>query len=155
MTGGFGLSTSWNGIGLQADFAYALGKNMINNDRYFFENPNVFGGFNQKKRIADFWKQPGDESLFPAYNAQFTQFDSRLVENASFMRLKNLTISYNLPSSLLTRTRIISGAKLFVSSRNLLTFTKYMGPDPEVDSNIGLGTNPNTKQYSFGVEVSF
>ena len=155
MTGGFGLSTGWKGIGLQADFAYALGKNMINNDRYFFENPNVFGGFNQTKRIADFWKQPGDESLFPAYNAQFTQFDSRLVENASFMRLKNLTISYNLPSSLLTRTRIISGAKVFVSSRNLLTFTNYMGPDPEVDSNIGLGTNPNTKQYSLGVEVSF
>jgi TonB-linked SusC/RagA family outer membrane protein len=155
ISGGFGLNTGWHGIALQADFAYAWGKNMINNDRYFFENPNVFGGFNQKKRIADFWKQEGDETLFPAYSAQFTQFDSRLVEDASFMRLKNLTLSYNLPVNLVSKTKIISGAKVFATGRNLLTFTKYMGPDPEVDSNIGLGTNPNTKQYSFGIEVSF
>jgi len=155
LTGGFGLNAGWKGIMFQADVAFAKGKHMINNDRYFFENPNVFGGFNQINRISDYWKAAGDETLFPAWNAQFTQFDSRLVEDASFTRLKNLMLSYNLPSALMKKTGFLNGARIYVQGRNLLTFTKYMGPDPEVDSNIGLGTNPNTKQYAFGVELSF
>jgi TonB-linked SusC/RagA family outer membrane protein len=153
--GGFGLNAGWKGIALQSDFAFAMAKYLINNDRYFFENPTAFSGFNQSKRILNYWKAPGDVSEFPVSTAQFTQFDSRLVEDASFMRLKNLTISYDLPKSLIQKTKFFSGARFFVTGRNLLTFTKYLGPDPEVDSNLSLGANPNTKQYSFGAEISF
>jgi hypothetical protein len=71
------------------------------------------------------------------------------------MRLKNLTLSYAIPASLLQKTKFFSGARIFMTGRNLLTFTKYLGPDPEVDSNITLGANPNTKQFSFGAEISF
>ena len=154
-TGGFGLNVGWKGIALQSDFAFAHKKYLFNNDRYFFENPNVFGGFNQSKRIENYWKQPGDVTEFPRYTVQFTQFDSRLIEDASFMRLKNLTISYSLPESVIRKTKFFSGARFFVTGRNLLTFTNYLGPDPEVDSNITLGANPNTKQYSFGAEITF
>ncbi len=155
-TGGFGLNVGWKGIALQSDFSFAYKKYLFNNDRYFFENPTVFGGYNQSRRILNYWKQPGDVAEFPAYGtAQFTQFDSRLIEDATFMRLKNLTISYSIPSSLLQRTKFFSGARVFMTGRNLLTFTKYLGPDPEVDSNISLGANPNTKQFSFGAEISF
>ena len=42
-----------------------------------------------------------------------------------------------------------------MTGRNLLTWTKYQGPDPEVDSNIGLGTNPNTKQVAIGLDITF
>lgn len=154
-TGGFGLNTGYKGFALQADFSFAKGKYLINNDRYFFENPTAFSGFNQTVRILDYWKQEGDVTLFPKYGVQFTQFDSRLVEDASFMRLKNLTLSYNLPKSVIDKTHFFSGARFFVTGRNLLTFTKFLGPDPEVDSNLALGANPNTKQYSFGAEISF
>jgi TonB-linked SusC/RagA family outer membrane protein len=155
LAGGFGLNTGYKGFALQADFAFAKGKYLINNDRYFFENPTAFSGFNQSTRILDYWKQEGDVALFPKYGVQFTQFDSRLVEDASFMRLKNLTLAYDLPKSLIQKTGFFSGARFFVTGRNLLTFTKYLGPDPEVDSNLSLGANPNTKQYSFGAEISF
>ena len=154
-TGGFGLNVGWKGLALQSDFAFAHKKYLFNNDRYFFENPTVFNQYNQSARILNYWKQIGDKSEFPAYGTQFTQFDSRLIEDASFMRLKNLTVSYALPSSLLRKTKFFSAARVFVTGRNLLTFTKYLGPDPEVDSNLSLGANPNTKQVSFGAEISF
>ncbi len=156
IAGGFGLNAGWKGFSLQADFSYVLGKYLIVNDRYFYENPNVFSGFNQSKAVLDYWKNPGDITRFPGYDvAQFTQFDSRLIENASFMRLKNLTLGYTIPQEVVTRTGFLSGARVFVTGRNLLTVTNYSGPDPEVDSNLTLGANPNTKQYTFGVEITF
>jgi TonB-linked SusC/RagA family outer membrane protein len=158
-TGGFGLNVGYKGIALQADFAFAFKKYLFNNDRYFFENPTSagFAGYNQSSRILNYWKQAGDVTEFPKYSSTllWTQFDSRLIEDASFMRLKNLTLSYTLPESLLRKTKFFSGARIFVTGRNLLTFTKYLGPDPEIDSNLTLGANPNTKQYSFGAEISF
>jgi len=154
LNGGFGISAGYKGFFLQADFAFSEGKYLLNNDRYFFENPNVFTGFNTSKRSADYWKQPGDETLFPALDYQFTQFDSRLVEDASFIRMKTLQVGYNLPEKFLENQKFLKGVKLYVVGRNLLTWTDYLGPDPEVDSNLALGTNPNTKQLTFGVEIT-
>ncbi len=153
--GGFGLNAGWKGFSVQADFAFVVGKSLINNDRYFTENPSVFAGYNQSNRILDYWKQAGDVSLFPKYGTQFTQFDSRLIENASFTRLKNLIVSYKLPSSILAKTKTFTNARVYLTGRNLLTYTKYLGPDPEVDSNLTTGANPNTKQYTIGVELTF
>jgi len=132
-----------------------IDKYLFNNDRYFYENPSVFAGFNQSNVVLDYWKQAGDETRFPRYGVQFTQFDSRLIENATFLRLKNLTVGYSLPKSLLEKTKFFTETRLYVTGRNLLTFTNYTGPDPEVDSNLTLGANPNTKQLTFGISLSF
>ncbi len=83
------------------------------------------------------------------------QFDSRVIQDASFVRLKNLTIGYSIPKSVLAHAKAIKALKVFFTGRDLLTWTKYSGVDPEVDSNLSLGTNPNTKQYSVGVNVTF
>jgi TonB-linked SusC/RagA family outer membrane protein len=155
MTGGFGLNAGYEGFSLIAQFSYALGKNLINNDRYFYENPNQFVGYNQYNTVLDYWKAPGDVTTFPKYGVQFTQFDTRLIEDASFMRLKVLTLGYNVPASILKRTNVIKGVNIFLTGRNIFTVTKYTGPDPEVDSNLALGTNPNTKQYTVGLGVKF
>ena len=154
-SGGFGFQSGWKGLNLNADFSFVKGKYLINNDRYFFENPNQFAGFNQLKTIQDYWKQPGDDARFPKYGEQFTQFDSRLIEDASFMRLKTVMLSYTLPKSVLDKTGFVKGTRFFIVGRNLLTATSYTGPDPEVDSNLTLGVNPNTKQVSFGVDLMF
>lgn len=154
-TGGFGFASGYDGFYFNADFSFAQGKYLINNDRYFFENPNQFTGFNQARNIYDYWKQAGDVTRYPRYGQQFTQFDSRLIENASFMRLKNITVGYNVPKKLLKKTNFISNAKFFITGRNLWTLTNYTGPDPEVDSNLTLGVNPNTKQIAFGFDIQF
>ena len=153
--GGFGLSGSYTGFFINADFSFVSGKYLINNDRFFSENPYQFTGFNQSPVVNDYWKQAGDVARFPRKGVQFTQFDSRLIEDASFIRLKNFTVGYNLPNDLLSRTKAIKGARLYVTGRNLLTFTKYNGPDPEIDTNVTLGANPNTRQVAVGLDLTF
>ncbi|NVK53295.1 MAG: SusC/RagA family TonB-linked outer membrane protein [Flavobacteriaceae bacterium] len=155
LNGGFGFSAGYKGITLQTDFSFSLGKYLLNNDRFFSENPNLFRGFNASKRVLDYWKKPGDVTTFPRYDGpRFTQFDSTLIEDASFVRLKTLTLGYNLPKEVMSKTGF-KNLRVFLVGRNLLTFTKYLGVDPEVDSNIALGSNPNTKQMSLGVEIKF
>lgn len=155
INGGFGLNGGYKTFFVSADFTFSQGKYLINNDRYFFENPNQFPGFNQSKTILNYWQKAGDIAQFPKYGVQFTQFDSRLIEDASFMRLKAVTVGYNLPSSILNKGKLVKAVRFYVTGRNLLTFTKYSGPDPEVDSNLTLGVNPNTKQVAFGLDVTF
>ncbi|UKT63402.1 SusC/RagA family TonB-linked outer membrane protein [Pedobacter mucosus] len=155
LNGGFGVAAGYEGIYINADFTYSKGKYMINNDRYFFENPTTFSGFNQSVTVLDYWKTPGQTATFPNLTQQFTQFDSRLIEDASFIRLKNLQVGYNLPRSILEKTKAVKGVKVFFLARNLLTFTEYTGPDPEVDSNISLGAYPNTRQVGFGLQLTF
>lgn len=160
MVGGFGISGDFKGFYLQADFSFALGKNMISNDRYFFENPINFAGFNQSKNVMNYWKEPGDNAEFPSLeylnnvSPLLTEFDSRMIQNASFMRLKNLSIGYNLPKKLFNH-KIITGAKVYVTGRNVLTFTNFTGTDPEIDSNLTLGAYPNSKQFIVGFELNF
>lgn len=154
--GGFGVDAGWKGFSLQADFSFALGKYLIVNDRFFTENANFFLGYNQSKTVVDYWKKPGDKTQFPRWGgSRFTEFDSRLIENASFMRMKNITLGYSLPENIIKKQNIISAIKVYVSGRNLWTVTNFSGPDPEVDSNLTLGANPNTKQYLMGIEVKF
>lgn len=153
--GGFGLNGSWKNFSINADFTYSLGKYLINNDQYFFENPNQFSGYNQSRNVLNYWKKAGDNALYPRYGIQFTQFDSRLIQNASFMRLKNLTVGYTIPREVLNKTKVMNSVRAYVTFRNLWTLTKYAGPDPEVDSNLSLGANPNTKQVVFGLSFGF
>ncbi len=153
--GGFGLTASWKGLTLMADFNFVLGKYMLNNDRYFSNNPYQFlEQFNQDKEVLKMWRKPGDETLEPAYGS-IREFDTHLLENASFMRLKTLTLSYSFPEKWLAPTRIIKGFNIKLTGRNLFTVTKYQGPDPEVNSNVSMGTYPNTRQYTIGAELTF
>ncbi len=161
MVGGFGLSGDYKGFYMQADMTFALGKYMISNDRFFFENPYQFAGMNQSKSTLNYWKKPGDNVMLPGLDyvnnvsPLFTEFDSRMIENASFMRLKNLSIGYNLPKKYLSSQKIFTGAKIYLTGRNLLTITKFQGPDPEVDSNLSLGAYPNSRQFIVGCEINF
>lgn len=157
INGGFGVDAGYKGFYMNANFSFSQGKYMINNDAYFFENPTQFAGFNQSVNILDYWKKPGDVTRFPKYDPTilFTQFDSRLVQNASFMRLKGLTLGYRLPKTILDRTKVMRGLEFYVTGRNIWTLTRYPGIDPEVDTNVSLGANPNTKQVVVGLNLSF
>jgi TonB-linked SusC/RagA family outer membrane protein len=154
VAGGFGFEIAYKGLSVSSYFTYALDKYLINNDRYFSANPFNFAGYNQHVEVLDYWKKPGDIASYPKYG-QVRQFDDHLLENASFLRFKTLTLAYTLPSSLLKKTKLVDNIRVFVTGRNLFTSTKYLGPDPEVDSNLAVGSYPNTKQYSAGIEISF
>ena len=152
--GGFGLNVSWKGLSLNADFAWVLGKYMVNNDYYFAANPYNFSGYNQSKDVLNEWKEPGDITDIPAYGNAM-QFDTHLLENASFLRLKNISLSYTLPKNWLLPTKVIQGVRIMATARNLFTITNYKGADPELDTNLTYGAYPNTKQFTIGAELTF
>ncbi|MBQ8501451.1 MAG: TonB-dependent receptor [Bacteroides sp.] len=153
--GGFGTTLSWKGLTLNAQFSWVADRWMFNNDRFFEESNGLYSAYNQSKRLLyDRWKQPGDVTDIPRYGVT-PQMDSRFLENASFLRLKNLMLSYSLPQALLKKSRVLSNARIYIQGQNLLTFTKFSGIDPESTSNVYKAQYPMARQYSLGVELSF
>ena len=128
---------------------------MINYDRYLLENPSEMGlRYNQTRRMLDMWTTPGQITDIPAAGEK-VYLDDSYVENASYLRLRSLSLSYALPQKLIKRSKIFDSCNLFFVGRNLLTFTKFKGYDPEPEANATKFNYPNTRQYSIGVEVSF
>ncbi len=103
--------------------------------------------------MLDVWTKPGDVTIYPNATEQI-QFDTRLIEDASFLRLKNVTLTYALPQVALDAMRL-NNVVFHFTGRNLLTFTDFTGFDPEPQTNVFLFKYPNTRQYELGVEVSF
>ncbi len=153
--GGFGTTISWKGFTLNAHFSWVSGRYMFNNDRFFEESNGLYSAYNQSKRMLyDRWKKPGDITDIPRYGIT-PQMDSRFIEDASFLRLKNLMFGYSLPEDLLKKTKVISRMKLYVQAQNLFTFTNFSGLDPEGTSNIYAAQYPMSRQFTFGLELAF
>lgn len=153
-SGGASVDASWKGLSFNATFSGVIGKYMENYDRYFVENPSFADESNMTKRMKNIWTTPGQITDIPKAG-EAVRHDSRFIDNASFVRLKNVQLSYDFPKKLMDRTGFVRGAKVYVSGRNLLTFTKYTGWDPEIDAITAMGNYPNTKQLVFGVELNF
>ena len=153
-SGGLSSSLSWNGIQLDMQFTGMFGRYMTNNMRYFVENTGFASEMNQTTNMLNMWTTPGQITDIPAADADI-EFDTHLLERATFVRLKMLQLSYTFPKKLMQQTRILKDAKIYFVGRNLLTFTSYTEYDPEVNSNITLGNYPNTRQYSIGCQLTF
>ena len=152
--GGFGTALSWKGLSLTAQFSWVADRWMLNNDRYFDESNGRFATYNQSRRLLDRWKNPGDITDIPRHG-EYTEFDSRLLEDASFLRLKNVNLGYSFPTELLKKSRIIRGLRVYAQAQNLLTFTNFSGLDPEGTSNLYAAQYPMSRQFTFGLDLMF
>ena len=153
--GGFSMGASWKGLALDIDWAFNVGKWIMNNDRYFTENVSRdFLDNNKNRKVLDAWTPENTNTDVPKFGEQIA-FDSRLLENASFLRLKNVRLSYALPSAWFEKIGVISGVRVYVTGRNLLTFTKFSGFDPEAGNNMAMNSYPNTRQYVGGLQITF
>ena len=163
--GGFNNSISFKGLQVSAFFQYDYGRTTLNNDR-FFADVGYFP-YNKAQRLVDGrWKEPGDVTRDPAAYGSllFTGgdtyadgtsggiFTTRFVENASYIRLKQLKVSYTLPQSVLSTVGSLRNLTVFVQGSNLATWTNYTGPDPEL-VGTGLGNYPQGRTLSAGVNV--
>lgn len=156
INGGFSIMGGWRGIMLQADFSYVLGKTLLNNDMIFYANPAANLGYNTHKMVQDFWTPENTDAKFPDWSkGQTMEFDTHLYENADFLRLKNLQVAYDLPRRFLGNQKVINGLKVSFTGRNLMTVTKFSGVDPEVHGNLTRGRVGASKQYLFGLELTF
>ncbi|MBO7272164.1 MAG: SusC/RagA family TonB-linked outer membrane protein, partial [Bacteroidaceae bacterium] len=152
--GGFGTTLAYKGVSLSANFSWVADRWVFNNDRFFEESNGLYSAYNQSKRLLDRWKKPGDISDIPRYGVT-PQMDSRFLEDASFMRLKNLMLSYDFPAEMLKKSRCITRARIYLQAQNLFTWTKFSGLDPESTSNIYQAQYPMSRQFSCGVDITF
>lgn len=83
------------------------------------------------------------------------QFDTHLIEDGSFLRLKSLQVGVAVPNKWLEAQKVFDSIRLTFTGRNLWTLTNYSGPDPEIDSNLSMGIPGTTKQYLVGLELNF
>lgn len=153
-TGGFGTNFRYKNVSLIADFAWVAGKYMLINDDYFIANPQLATGWNQRVEMLNIWTTPGQITDIPGakYDVQITD---HMLQNASFLRMKTLSIQYEFPKKWMQATRYIKGVKVFGIARNLFTITPFEGYDPEPDQNLVQFNYPNTRQFVIGAEISF
>lgn len=155
-SGGFGTQFIWGNLSIGADFSWVGERWMWLNEKFYTANLN-FGAIGQshyERRLLKMWREPGDVTDIPKAGTPF-QFDDTAYSNAAFLRLKNLNVSYDLPQSVLNKAGFIKAARVYAIGRNLWTLTNYLGFDPEYFANGSQGTYPGTRQYTFGLELSF
>ena len=156
INGGFSLRGGWKIFSFAADFSYVLGKTLINNDAIFYENPNLNTAYNKIKAVSDYWTPNNKNAQYPDWTkGQRTYFDTHLYHNASFMRLKNLQVGVTLPNRWMEAQNVFDSVRFTFTGRNLWTVTKYPGIDPEIDSNLTRGRVGASKQFLFGLELTF
>lgn len=147
--GGFSSDLNYKGIGLNMIFAYSIGGRRTSGvyEGYMYGT----GRTAAHTDLLDRWTPTNTDTDIPRayYNGgRFNLGDTdKGIQNASFLRLNALTVSYTLPSDLLSRIHL-KGLKLYVTGSNLFTITKYKGYDPE------SGDTPNLRMIVTGLNVS-
>ena len=145
--------------------------NDVYNVAGFFQSVSADYFDNQTIDQLNRWQKPGDITMVPQvrlYGANGAGVSSRWVQDGSFLRVKTASLGYNIPKNLL-RKAFLQTARVYVSGFNLLTFTKYTGYDPEVNTtynnatdqsaNISLGhdfyTPPQARTIQVGINLGF
>jgi TonB-dependent starch-binding outer membrane protein SusC len=182
--GGFTNNVSYKGVELSILFTFSQGNKIYNLMRDESTNPNnIYVGRNMFNETSDFARLGTDGDGKPyllnpntvvprvqgsnGLNNNYGRYTSTYVEDGSYIRLKNVSINYSLPSSLVHKQNVIQSVRVGFSAQNLLTFTKYKGYDPEVGAYVGpsysgetlygvdYGRYPQTRIYSFNINLEF
>ena len=128
-----------------------------NNNYYISENKK---GFNTGQMPAanwidvEYWTPETPSNISPRADYNNKAYDLQFHQSRSFVRLQDVTFSYLFDKKLLDKSNFFTNAKVFVSGKNLLTFTGWRGLDPEAGQRIGEGS-PSFKTFSVGLNVSF
>ncbi len=147
-TGGFSNNFSYKGFSLNIFFQWSYGNDVLNANTMVFNNGgNYYANSNQFADYANRWTPNNPTNDIPRANARLggtdldgkVRLSSRLVEDASYLRFKTVTLGYNLPSNII-RKMGINQFRIFVAAQNLFTWTKYSGLDPEVSTYRGANS---------------
>ena len=160
---GFNNTFSMKGVTLNIFIQGAFGNDIFNASR--IETEGLYYPTNQLTTVLDRWTTPGQETDIPKVTPNSTantQLSSRFVEDGSYLRVKSLTLSYELPYQIIEKTGL-QKVRVFATGTNLITFTDYSGFDPEVNAfgadninqGIDYGTYPQTRTLIAGFNITF
>lgn len=172
--GGLTNTFSYKGFELNTLFTFAIGGNLY--DGSAKRQLGIVTDWNIRSDISDRWQKPGDIARFPrltmntntysGLSSEWQYNSTMFLYDATFVRLREVTLSYGLPVSFANKLRL-QNLKVFASAMNLLTFSKYPGGDPEIardfenpqdrnlSPNVTYLTTPQQKSLTFGLSTSF
>lgn len=163
-TGGFTNNFEYKGFDLNIFFQWSYGNDILNANRLFFES-----GFQKQRELnqfasyADRWTVDNPTSDIPRATNSGSNLviSSRVVEDGSYLRLKTVTLGYNLPVKFLSKYKL-SKARVYVAASNLWTLTNYTGYDPEVSvresaltPGLDYSSYPRALSFNFGINLGF
>lgn len=154
ITGGFNTSVTWKDLYFNALFTFNAKVNRYNNEDYFNENPSFITSNQSTRLLYDRWKKPGDNAILPRIDAP-RNYTSRDIQDASYIRLRNINLGYNIPQSIIGKWKAISGIQVNLQAQNLLTWTKWRGFDPENGNEYARFNYPAPRTYVLGLNVNF
>lgn len=164
-TGGLNLRFTYKNFDVETYAYTSLGNKIFNVSKWFTDFFPSFEGAAISARVRDSWSPQNTGATMPIYErasnfSTNTQSNSYYVEDGSYFRLQNLSIGYTLPVAVASKVGL-QRARVFVSTNNLFTITKYQGLDPAVggnaDTNFGIdvGNYPVTRQFVGGISIGF
>ena len=159
-TGGFNTTLTWKGLTLSAFFEFVYGNKVLTNNWYINDGEDVFTS-NVTANSLNYWKKPGDTGVTPipiadGSNVWYAGYSTRFLEDGSYLRIKDVTLSYNLPENICKAIKM-NGVKVYLSALNLFTFHNVNAMDPELGP-MGYaygGNHTMVKSFVGGIEVSF
>ena len=170
-SGGLNTQVSWNGIFLSLNTNFMYGNKIYNYTRQSTDADGAYVGYNQlsiENSIQGWkrWEKEGDIATHPKAtlngNHSANSISSRYLEDGSYFRIKNLTVGYDFPKNLIKKAHM-TRCRIYFSTDNLWTATKFSGMDPEISlttttyelAGMYSNTYPVGRTYQAGVEISF
>lgn len=164
--GGMTNTFTYSGISLGVNVYFLSGNKVYSNNLRFVENDGNEPYYNQVNlpKGSSTWAKPGDDATEPSpqNSANSTQTSTRFLKDGSFLALRNISLSYELPKSLVNRWRL-DGITVGFTADNVHTFTNFLGQDPQTTitpgSQVMPGVSdfkyPNNRQYLFNINFRF
>ncbi len=166
--GNVSLDVQYKGFTLSSILYYNYGNYIVNGIMFFTDSDGANITDNASTRMLDAWQKPGDITDVPRQDMTNSQhYSTRYLEDASYLRLRDLTLSYSIPERFIEKVKL-SRASIFIKGTNLFTYSpNFSGFDPEVgnpsEESSGFSpfgtfydfSYPTSRTFTFGVEVSF
>ena len=149
-TYGFSTQLRWRNLDASVSFAGSHGNKLFNALGRRLEQTG--DSYNLLRSVLNSWTETNPSNRYPLASKERTisYIDSRYVEDASYLKLRNLTIGYTLPIPKSVKAKV----RIFATGSNLFTITPYSGYDPEVASGTDSGAYPAARTVVFGAEIS-
>ncbi|HHC78414.1 MAG TPA: hypothetical protein ENK46_00925 [Flavobacteriia bacterium] len=168
-SGGITNNFKYKDFDLSVLMNYSYGNEIVLDGLRFADGNDAIGGIvNIRTQNLNFWRQPGDNAFLPSPTSvtfnRFNQRSSLQMLDGSYLRLKNITLGYNVPKKALDKLGFISGLRFYATATNLFTIkgNELDGIDPEVTDDVDplfqgetFFTAPQSKSYLFGARLTF
>lgn len=166
---GGSIDLQYKGFDMNIALSGVSGNEIFNANKINTYPMKYFGGsgiVNASKNMLDRWTPGSNKNEIPRLvyndaNGNYANPSTFYIEEGSYMRIRNITLGYTIPESLIRKTRVLSSCRIYASAQNLFTFTNYSGFDPEVGATSPLragiddGVYPVPRTLLFGLNLSF